>query len=136
MLMCIVFLFYAPQSLLKCEREYAVSENSINCEVLAFGKFSETNHKIAQMQFLKSESPEDGFMSSLHTKERSKPDKNEGILNKEAGSTPKNELDCGVNPFNLHSNKIHNISEDLDLGEKLSAEANVEKKQRKGKRFA
>lgn len=117
----------------KCEREYAVSENNINCEVPAFGKFSETNHEIAQTQFLKSESPENGFMSSLHTKELSKPDKNEGILNKETGSTPKNELDCGVNPFNLHSSEIHNISEDLDLGKKLSAEANVEKKQRKGK---
>lgn len=116
-----------------CEREYAVSENNINCEVPAFGNFSETNHEIAQMQFLKSESSENGFMSSLHTKELSKPDKNDGILNRETGSTTKNELDCGVNPFNLHASERYSISEDLDLGEKVSAEANVEKKLRKGK---
>jgi len=117
----------------KCEREYAVSENNINCELPVFGKFSETNHETAQMQFLNSESPENGFMSSLDNKELSKPDKNEDILNRETGSTPKNELDCGVNPFNLHAGERHNISEDLDLGEKLSVEANVEKKLRKGK---
>lgn len=116
----------------KCEREYAVSENNINCE-LPSGKFSETNHETTQTQFLKSESPENGFMSSLDNKELSKSDKNEGILSRETGSTPKNELDCGIRPINLHASERHNISEDLDLGEKLSVEANVEKRLRKGK---
>ena len=72
-------------------------------------------------------------MSSLDNKELSKSVINEGILSREIGSTPKNELDCGINPLNLHASERHNISEDLDLGERLSVEANVEKRLRKGK---
>lgn len=53
-------------------------------------------------------------------------------MNRKTGSTPKNGLDCRINPVNLHASEQHNISEDLNVEEKLFVQANVEKKLKKG----